>query len=123
VSEARVLTGDGYQVYNLLASVLNTLQVRSTGVRYLTNRPVFWYNVWLTVSLKTGQATNESPVFYAVFVLTSLRLMTQHLITFNKILLTKGNFSCTKCTKMVFVFGRGSASDPAERATTILLIS
>jgi len=36
-----VLTGDGYQVYNLLASVLNTLQVRSTGVRYLTNRPVF----------------------------------------------------------------------------------
>ena len=118
-----MLTGDGYQVYNLLASVLNTLQVRLTGVRYLTNRPVFWYNVRLTISLKTGQATNESPVFYAVFVLTSLRLMTQHSITFNKILLTKGNFSCTKCTKMVFVFGRGSASDPAERATTILLIS
>ena len=43
--------------------------------------------------------------------------MTQLLTTFSKILFTKDGFSGTKCTKIVFVFGRGSALDPAGGAS------
>jgi len=38
--------------------------------------------------------------------------MTQHLATINEILVTKCGFSGAKCTKIVFIFGRGSAPDP-----------
>ena len=39
--------------------------------------------------------------------------MTQHLATFNKIPFTKGGYSGTKSTKIVFVFGWGFAPGPA----------
>jgi len=38
--------------------------------------------------------------------------MTQHLATFNKTIFTKGSFSGTKCTRIVYDFGRGSARTP-----------
>ena len=90
-----------------------------SGVQYFTGAPV-WYKVRLTVSLKTGPM--QVRYFYPVFILRHLSSsVTQHLATFNRILFTKGGFSGTKCTKIVFVFGRGSASaaDPAGVATTL----
>jgi len=45
--------------------------------------------------------------------------VTHNLTTFNKkIMFSEGGFSDKKCTKIVFVFSRGSAPDPAEGTTT-----
>jgi len=62
---------------------------------------------------------SESPAFYPVFIVMLLQQLND--TTFNKIIFNKGSFSRIKCTKIVF--SRGSAPDPAHRATTLLLIT
>ena len=62
----------------------------------------FWCKVRLTISIKTGQVKVRYCVRYLFYRYLSSS-MTQHLTTFNTILFTKGGFSATNCTKIVFV--------------------
>ena len=53
---------------------------------------------------------------YSIILRHLICSVVQNLATFNKIVFTKGGISDKKCTKIVFVFGRGSASEPAGGA-------
>jgi len=80
-------------------------------MQYLTGLSVFCCKVWLTYF--SQNRIGESLVFQLVFILMSCDT------TFNKILSTKGGFSGTNCTEIVFVFGQDSAEDPAGGATML----
>ena len=80
-------------------------------MQYLTGLSVFLLQG--LVDNFTQNRIGESLVFQLVFILMSCDT------TFNKILSTKGSFSGTNCTEIVFVFGQGSAEDPAGGATML----
>jgi len=43
----------------------------------------------------------------------------QHLVTLNKIVFNTGGFSGSECTKIVFVFGRGSVPEPDGKGDAV----